>query len=157
MADAFIEELMRRKWKSVASQDSVRKDIPSRYPSVPDELRQFVSSYEVLCSEDESKWFLSASDFQCARSDGFHWNEFELISMRAANGDPTWKKQIAEFWNTHLPLFMRVDGAYAYAAYCCAGANEGKYVRGTEPEFEEVSVIGRTLPEFKEWVLRDAT
>jgi hypothetical protein len=48
---------------------------------------------------------------------------------------------------------MRVDGHYAYAAYCFSGLNKGCYVFGSEPEFEEVTVVGSTLEEFQSWVL----
>ena len=78
----------------------------------------------------------------------------ELMSIQAAGNDSTWVAETRQFWIAHLPIFMRVDGDYFYAAYCCAGINRGHYVHGLAPDFEEISVVGNTLSGFQEWLLR---
>ena len=75
------------------------------------------------------------------------------MSLAAAEGDAAWVSRIKEFWTAHLPVLMLVDGHYAYAAYCFSGSNKECYVFGSEPEFEEVTVIGSALEEFQSWVL----
>ena len=151
MPDPSIERLLRKGWKYVASPNAVLR-LPSRYASVSEELLGFLASFEVLCSEDETQWFVSTADYH-RRVEGFNWDAFERISLEAAEGDSDWQQKITCFWTSHLPVFMRVGGQYAYAAYCCAGPNAGRYVSGAEPEFEETSVIGRTLAELQTWVL----
>ena len=153
MPDAFIEQLENKGWKYIASPNAGLQT-PSRYVSVSEELREFIASFDVLCSEDETQWLVSAADYQ-RRTGGFNWDEFEKISLQAAEGDLQWQQKIKSFWDSHLPIFMRVDGEYAYVAYCCAGENAGHYVSGSEPEFEEVSVVGSTLDEFKAWLLNE--
>ena len=151
MPDRFLERLTERGWTRVASRPSSLQP-PSRCAPIPDELLRFIASFDVLCSADETQWFLSIADYH-RREEGFSWDEFESMSLEAAAGDVQWQQAITSFWNAHLPVFMRVDGEYAFAAYCCAGENAGHYVSGREPEFEEVSVIGRNLAEFQAWVL----
>ena len=154
MPDAFIERLSQKGWKYIASPNAALQP-PSRYVAVSEELRQFIASFDVLCSENETQWLISAVDYQRRRAEGFNWDEFEQVSLQAAEGDLGWQQKIKSFWSAHLPIFMRVDGEYAYAAYCCAGENAGHYVSGTEPEFEEVSVVGRSLTEFQAWLLHE--
>ena len=154
MATGFIEQLMQRGWRHVASSVATSV-VPSRYFSVPEEIRHFIASFDVLCNENETQWLVSAADFQRPQSEGFGCNEFEQISLLAAEGDLGWQQRIKSFWDAHLPIFMRVDGAYAYAAYCCSGSNAGSFVSGYEPEFEEISVVGRTLAEFQTWLLHE--
>jgi hypothetical protein len=156
MADAFINDLRHHNWKSIPLAGMTNTTVPSRYKSIPDELIQFISSYGVLSNHNETQWLLSIVDYTKERFEGFRWNEFELISIQAAEEDEEWKEQIRSFWDAHLPIYMSVEGAYSYAAYCCSGKNAGDYVYGNEPEFEEVSVVAHTLAEFKEWLLNEA-
>jgi len=156
MSSTTIEQLIQKRWKFVPAVRDSFHSIPTRFTSVPLDLWHFVSSYQTFCNADETQWLISAADYQNAAAEGFNWNEFETISLRAAANDQATIEKITSFWDQHLPVFMRVDGEYAYAAYCLAGENYGCYVAGREPEFEEVSVVGRSLSEFQAWVLRGA-
>lgn len=77
----------------------------------------------------------------------------ELIHRRAPW---PWQRDIKAFWAEHLPLLMSVGGHYEYVAYCKSGENRGQYVQGTEPEFEQVTVVASSLNEFKSWLLSNA-
>lgn len=156
MSSTIIEKFIQSRWKFVPAVLDSTCSIPARFTSVPRDLWHFLSSYQTFCNADETQWFISAADYQNDAAEGFSWNEFETMSLQAADDDQAAIAQIISFWDRHLPVFMRVDGEYAYAAYCLGGENSGCYVAGREPEFEEVSVLGRSLPEFHAWVLRGA-
>jgi hypothetical protein len=153
MATPFIRTLQERGWKFTAPSHGEAWQLPARYPVPLNDLLLFIQSFALLCNEEETAWFISARDYKLSGVDGFAWNEFEQMSLAAAEGDVAWVSRIKEFWTAHLPVFMRVDGHYSYAAYCFSGSNKGRYVCGSEPEFEEVTVVGSTLEEFQSWVL----
>ena len=152
-ADPFIRTLQGRGWKFTASRPDEAWQTPARYPVPPDDLLEFIQSFALLCNDQETAWFISARDYNVSGVDGFAWNEFEQLSLAAAEGDAAWISRITEFWSAHLPILMVVDGHYSYAAYCFAGSNAGRYVVGSEPEFEDATVVGSTLEELQSWAL----
>lgn len=123
------------------------------YLAASHELKEFMSSYDELINAQESVWFISAKNINDNQKSGFSWNEFQLMSLDASQGDDEWANEIKDFWKAHLPVLMSVKAGYAYVAYCICGDNQGKFVHGCEPEFEEVTVIANSLTEFKSWIL----
>ena len=67
---------------------------------------------------DETGWFLCIDDFNGTSDSAYTWNEFEQISLQAAEDshDEEWKRSIIQFWDDHLPIFLSVRSGYAYYA-----------------------------------------
>ena len=119
---------------------------------LPAELRALLTAFDWVTNQDETRWLITAKIFANREMDGFNWNEFELISLAAAEDDQAWSSEVIEFWRGHVPILMSVKGHYEYVAYCCEGPNCGNYVLGFEPEFEEAETIATNFSEFKEWL-----
>jgi hypothetical protein len=154
--DPFFREIVKRGW-SLRPPSSAIYGTEAFPVEIPVELQRFLSSFGSLTNERRTIWLNSVQDFTSRPDNEFEWNEFELISLAAAEGDDAWQREIRTFWASHLPILMSVDGRYEYLAYCGAGANNGRFVQGSEPEFEQVEVVASSLDEFKSWLLANAT
>ncbi|MBC1996684.1 SMI1/KNR4 family protein, partial [Listeria seeligeri] len=99
-----------------------------------------------LCSNaGDTCWFLSEGDFLENEDDAFSWNSFEQMSLEAAEGDKNLENKVRLFWNAHLPIMMSVGGCYEYYAI---HLTNGNIVHGSEPEFEESSIVAESFADF---------
>ena len=126
-----------------------------RYPQLPPEYLQFLQSFSRLQTEDGTQWFNSVQDFngevgESAES-AFTWNEFELQSLQAFDGDEAGQQQVRSFWDAHLPIVLSVQDHYSYVALGVATHNWGQVFAGEEPEYEEAQCIA---PDFGSWLQR---
>ena len=117
----------------------------TRYKNTPQSWLEFAGSVKCIVTHDESAWFLCAADFAPQADSAFQWNEWELISLGAAEDDANLQANLAAFWNTHLPVFMSVKGVYSYYAI---SMENGSIVYGSEPEFEECRTVAESFEEF---------
>ena len=123
-----------------------------RYPNVPPEYLRFLQNFSRLQTEDGTLWFNSMQDFNSEAGESaesvFAWNEFELQSLQAFDGDEAAQQQVRSFWDAHLPIVLSVQGHYAYVALGVATHNWGQVFAGEEPEYEEAQCIA---PDFRTW------
>lgn len=120
----------------------------SRYPRIPSDYFTFLNSFSLLMNHSETTWFNSISDFNETNTESdFKWNEFEIMSVDAFEGDGEQQQSIKEFWNKHLPIILSVKDAYAFFAIGVGEENFGKVYFGIEPEFEEVELIANSFDE----------
>ena len=151
--DEVLSVLRQSGWKVTASPDAefiLPDEISQRYPSVPREILAFLSCLQLCTNPDETAWFLTRSDFEGAGGSAFRWNEFECMSLDAADGDPQWQSDIRSFWDSHFPFMLSVKSGYAYFAVCLTPEKLGTVVSGCEPEFEEASEVSTSFAEFQE-------
>ena len=94
-------------------------------------------------------WFICYDEFIGNSDIAFKWNEFESMSLEAAEEDLTWKEDIKFFWDNNLPIIMSVANDYAYYAI----NSNGEIVLGTEPEFEEVKKTANSFEEFVNMIM----
>ena len=121
----------------------------SRYPRIPSDYFTFLNSFSLLMNHSETTWFNSISDFNETNTESdFKWNEFEIMSVDAFEGDKEQQQIIKEFWNKHLPIILSVKDGYAFFAIGVAEENSDKVYFGIEPEFEEVELIANSFDEF---------
>ena len=147
MLEQFIAWAREHGWQVETAQKStytLPEEVIGRY-SVPEEYRRFLSYVKTCVSPEDTKWFLCSDDYAPQPEDTFRWNEFEIISLGAAGGDTKWAATIKDFWDSHFPFFMSVDGDYEYCAFDLA---DSSIVKGYEPEFEETSTVARSFDEF---------
>ncbi|OFF91847.1 hypothetical protein BJM47_07420 [Listeria monocytogenes] len=67
------------------------------------------------------------------------------MSLEAAEGDKNLENKVSLFWNAHLPIMMSVGGCYEYYAI---HLTNGNIVHGSEPEFEESSIVADSFADF---------
>lgn len=103
-------------------------------------FRTWATSFGCLSSNDEAVWFLSAGDYTDSQDDAFSWAEFEIISRDAAQTEAQ-SAAVSRFWDRHLPILLSVRGGYSYVAIVTSGVGLGEVVFGTEPLFEETTLL----------------
>jgi len=124
----------------------------TRYKVIPEEYLDFLRVMEQCITPDEKTWFLCESEYKNSSDADFQWNEFELLSLEAANEDDQWRSEITTWWNHYLPIMISVNGVYSF--YAIDLSNEiGAIVYGEEPEFEEIKKVANHLNEFMELIM----
>ncbi|MBC2580558.1 SMI1/KNR4 family protein [Clostridium sp. DJ247] len=126
--------------------------ILSRYKQIPNDYLEFLKMVKQCISPSEKTWFICENEYNNDSDIAFKWNEFELLSLEAAEQDEEWKSEITGWWEKHLPIVMSVDDGYSF--YAIDLTNDiGAVVQGYEPEFEEVEKIASNVEEFFELIM----
>src|SRR5688572_24143830 len=157
---ALIEMLRKRGWEIREHPQPVTllpDDLRSRYPVVPPAITDFLGRFEACHNAEENVWFLSAEDFRKRDDDGFRWNEYELMALENAEGEPAAQSEVRAFWNDHLPIMMAVHSDYDYLAVRLAEPNKGTIVHGCAPDWEEPSRVAGSFDEFLRQLAAEAT
>lgn len=154
MQKSFVAYMKENGWSvelSEAPCEVLPEAITNRYKNIPPDWREFICGIKHMVSSDETTWFLCAEDLDIQGDKAFQWNEWELISLEAAEGDTQWKSRIKSFWDEHLPIVMSVRGCYSYYAIAL---KDGSVVRGAEPEFEECETVAASFTDFTEKIMK---
>ncbi|WP_340026517.1 SMI1/KNR4 family protein [Paenibacillus sp. FSL K6-1096] len=130
--------------------------ITSRYKGWPNEYLEFLEVVETCVAPDEQTWFICEAEFNHSAETEFRWNEFEMLSVEAAAGDPAWLSEITAWWDHHLPIVMSVEDGYSFYAIDLT-TDSGVIVHGCEPEFEEVETVADSFGEFLAWLMSDSS
>lgn len=133
---------------------SLPDEVASRYKEIPDTFKQFLQLLDVCITPDEKSWIICLNDY-CGISDiAFSWNEFEKISLEAAEGDREWEAEITSFWDGYFPIALSVRNGYSYFALDLKN-DYGSVVYGYEPEFEEIEKIADSFVEFLDGIMQN--
>ncbi|MDD2401770.1 MAG: SMI1/KNR4 family protein [Clostridia bacterium] len=127
-------------------------ELINRYVKIPIEYKEFIGNVKQCISPNEKTWFICEDEYNDVSDFAFKWNEFEILSLEAAEGDEKWKAEITEWWNGYLPIVMSVENGYSFYAIDLKN-NIGAILKGCEPEFEEVEKVAQTLDEFLELIM----
>ena len=147
----IIRRLEKQGWKvAKRSGRSLRLpiEVVVRYPKLPPTLTEFLGGLSSCENQTQTAWFLCEADYDGTSGAAFRWDEWERISLEAAEDDAGLVDAVREFWNEHLPFLLSVRDGYAYFAVRTAADGFGQVVTGCEPEFEEVSPVAGTFEEF---------
>jgi len=154
----FINWAEEKKWDIIEQSKTnlnLDKEVVTRYKEIPNEYMLFMKMVERCVTPNDKTWFICESEFNNKSETAFKWNEFELLSLEAAENDAAWKSDITKWWSNYLPIVMSVDDGYSF--YAIDITNEvGTIVRGYEPEFEEVEKVASNLDEFFELIMSNA-
>ncbi|SDD65797.1 SMI1 / KNR4 family (SUKH-1) [Paenibacillus sp. CF095] len=137
------------------SQSLLNSSITSRYKGLPDEYLEFINVVEKCVAPDEQTWFICEGEFNNSTETAFQWNEFEMLSLEAAEGDSIWQSEITAWWDRHLPIVMSLEDGYSFYAIDLT-TDSGAIVRGCEPEFEEVEKVSDSFGEFLAWMMSNS-
>ena len=144
---ALADYLQRTGWsvRMCPGPAALPANVASRFDWIPSELREFIEAAGTVVSPDERSWFVTSGVLSGTGGLAFAWNEWELLSLAAAEGDEEWRQQIRDFWDRHFPLIMSVKSGYAFFA---VRAQDRSIVCGEEPEFEETTVVAASVSDF---------
>ena len=154
MIDEFVSFLEQNGWKIVKNEnrgDASSNEILKKYSGLPTEFCELIEKYSCISSADDTTWFLCLNDYDSELDITFKWNEFEKMSLEAAEGDAKWQKEIEEWWQDKLPVLMSVGNGYSY--YAIDTGNGGKIISGYEPEFEETDLVAENFSDFLAMVI----
>lgn len=152
----FIELLLRKGWffkapteKLSDSSSSEDNRVINLIKATPPDFQTFIQSFQELSGKGEDAWFISYSDYLSCNESGFSWNEYEKLSIQAAeeNGDDEEKAFLTKFWNSYLPFAYSLKNGYSYLAIGVSGENKGKIIYGQEPVFEDFSIEADSFEE----------
>lgn len=122
-----------------------------RYPILPADYEDFLHSFSFLSNTSDTTWFNSIADFnETDAESAFKWNEFELKSLEAFEGDSINQNIVLNFWNKHLPIILSVKNDYAFFAMGVSEENFGEIYYGEAPEYEEVNKVANNFSDFLE-------
>ena len=125
------------------------EEVTIRYKNIPKQWMEFIVNFTDIMNDTDDMWFLTCDNFL---NGGWDYNEFENMSLEAADGDKAWSTEIKEFWDNTLPIIMSIGGDYQYFAI---KLESGEVVHGWEPEFEETCVVAESFDEFIQKVIAD--
>lgn len=126
-----------------------------RFKEIPQGYLEFLKMVKQCITPNEKTWFICEDEYNNNSDIPFKWNEFETLSLEAAEKDEEWKSEITAWWDKHLPIVMSVNNGYSF--YAIDLTNDiGAIVQGYEPEFEEVEKIANNLEEFFELIMSNA-
>lgn len=132
-----------RRREPVPVPDGIRE----RYSWLSTEITEVFRHVEELTNPGETCRF--NTDFREDTGDGFRWNEWEAMSLDAADTEAE-MSAVKRYWSQHFPLVMAVKSGYAYFAVRAA---DGAIVHGVGPEFEDSTVVAASLDVFVDMVL----
>lgn len=147
---AFLENLQTISWNIppvILNETNWNELADGRVAYTNDEFKSFIGSFKTCSNNQDNIWFLSADDYRQETDNEFAWNEFENQSREYAVEEELYRIDL--FWKSHLPFLMSVKNGYTYVAVGISELNKGKIFLGTEPEYEEVTLIADTFEEFK--------
>jgi hypothetical protein len=150
----FINWAKNNRWNTIIEKNNIKnlpENILARY-NIPDEYKTFLENIKMCINSEENIWFLCIDDYLEKSESTFRWNEFEIISLEAADDDAELINKIKNYWNKHLPIIFNVKGEYEYYA---VNVENKKIVYGYEPEFEESEIVANNFRELLDKIINN--
>jgi hypothetical protein len=140
--DNYLDTLRSAGWTArITPNDSLSlpQTVLTRYPAIPESYLDFLCRVGQCSNAADNAWFLTVEDFQRGEDDDtqFRWNEWERMSVEAANDDQELIREVVSFWDNHIPIAAAVHSDYAYLAIAVGAEELGTVVYGHGPMFED--------------------
>jgi hypothetical protein len=119
----------------------------NRYPVIPADYLAFICDLRSCANQGENAWFNTVHNFNETADSAFRWNEFELMSLEAAENEQR-RKVITEFWDKNLPVVLSVKGHYSHFSICLDKQRYGQVGFGNAPEFENIKPVAASFTDF---------
>ncbi|MFA6958874.1 MAG: hypothetical protein WC538_23630 [Thermoanaerobaculia bacterium] len=146
----LLETLKARGWKvklRIGAVELLPPSVAARYPAVPHDLVEFLSSFELCENVAQRAWFFTAEDYWQEAGPICRWNECETIALQSCTEEDE-RTEVTAFWDAHLPFMIALHSDFDYLAVAVSGENKGKIVHGFAPFWEEPTVIAASFAEF---------
>jgi len=153
VVDNPLELLTDRGWvvEFTATGGALPLPLVRRYPHLPAPFARLLGEIENCHNQRDDAWIFGASFFAREDPAGFRWNECELMSLEAVEGDLAAESRVREYWDRHLPFMMAVHSGYDYLAVQTSCVSPlGAVVHGRSPEFEDSNIVAPSFDEFLE-------
>ena len=143
---ANLQHLSQRRWevRLCAPPIKLPEVVAGRYPWLPQSVQEFIEATRLVVAPDAKSWFVTSGDILGTNASAYCWNEWELQSLGAADGDAKWQAEIRQFWDQHFPVILSVKSGYAYFA---VRQSDLAIVAGEEPEYEECTQFASSFDE----------
>lgn len=158
--DKTISGLRDTGWLVQKRQDSATpfdRNFNKRYLNIPDDYLFFLEKIKYCSNPSQTAWFLTEPEYRGTNKSAFRWDELELLSIDAADGDSNLVVEIREFWDHHMPIMLSVKSGYAYVGIKLSKEGYGSVICGIEPEYESITRIADTFTEFMELLVKTAS
>lgn len=153
--DEFIEWAKSNSWDIKEKNNcsfNICNEVYNRYKNIPKEYLEFLNKVEQCVSPDDTSWLLCEGEYDGTSDIEFTWNEFENISLGAAEKDNELIDGIYQFWNKNMPILMSVNNRYSFYAI---NVNNKSVVYGYEPEFEEADVVANSFFDLLDLIMKN--
>lgn len=146
LIEKFTDWVKKKGWiiESAETKMELPSEVTVRYQNIPKQWLDFIINFDKFINSTEDMWFLTCENFL---TDVWSYNDFENMSLEAADGDEEWSVEIKEFWNNTFPIITGVGGEYQYYGI---SLESGNVVHGWDPEFESPYVVAESFVEFLE-------
>ena len=151
--DLLFTTLLRCDWhvgRCRQREDLLPWELRNRYPRLPGEVERFLAELEVCHNSKDTVWFLTRDNYHPTPDGRLRWNEHELMSLDAADGNAEEMIRIRAYWDRHFPFMFAVHSDYDYLAVDLNPETYGHIVHGYMPEPEQSSLVARSFTEFVE-------
>lgn len=155
--DSLLATLLRCDWNVVRRklhEDLLPLELQKRYSRLPTEIECFLAELELCHNSNNTVWFLTRDNYYPTSAGRFRWNEHELMSFDAADGNKEERIRIRAFWDRHFPFMFAVHSDYDYLAVDLSPETYGHIVHGYMPEPEQISLVAHSFAEFVELFVR---
>jgi hypothetical protein len=141
-----LDQLAQGGWsvERLSQREPLLSEVAKRYPRLPADFLEFIEECGLVASPRDTAWLVTTRVVAGQADVAYAWNEWEVQSLEAAEGDIDWKEAITRFWDRHFPVLMSVKSGYAYFAL---DLETFQVVQGEEPEYEETTPIAGSLKE----------
>ncbi len=103
-----------------------------------------VSDYQMIQSQDDSRWLFTPYDYSGDNKSSFTWDFIERLELDACSKYSDLVVETRQYWDGVLPIGLSVGDGYKYFGLTASGI----FVCGEEPDFQEVTEFGDDLDAF---------
>jgi hypothetical protein len=109
----FISWAKDNEWDIIVKSEAELKlndSLTSRYKQIPESYIEFLKIIKQCFTPNEKTWFICEDEYNNNSDIAFKWNEFEILSLEAAEKDKGWKTEITSWWNKYGVSVKYKDG-----------------------------------------------
>ena len=145
ISEEVLKPLSTSDWevRFLSKKNQFPSDIISRYPWIDNNLIDLICNLDIAEKKNQKKWLLSINDYSNKSNSPYTWNEWESQSIKAAEDDQEWIKEIKNFWNENFPIAYSVENGYSYLSL----RRNGQIFFGEEPEYEDATLFAQSYKE----------
>ena len=103
-----LDKLTQGGWsvERLSQREPLPAEVAERYPGLPGDYREFIEECGLVVSPSDTAWLVTARVVAGRADVSYAWNEWEVQSLDAADGDLDWQRRITQFWDRHFPVLM---------------------------------------------------
>ena len=102
LIENFMEWAKKNSWtiERVDATPELPEEVTARYKKLPEEWLEFINHFSDIINGTETMWFLTCKNYI---DDVLSYDDFEKMSIEAAEDDDEWSAEIKEFGDNTFP------------------------------------------------------